>query len=437
MIPRELLVDERTGIIRRLRHATVPDRFPRSFVLVHAYTADTGRFAKWRADSAGAGYSMDGTDPAPAAVGEAVERYCGSLVTAAVERGSATDLASRFPDDAVADLSTWPRFDDSCYSQADFPFALPSVDHVMDWVAGTTLDSGVRTWVPAESVWAYYPHDVARTGGRALTPVVQAGLAAGPDREFAVRGALREVIERDAMTLAWTGRSGIRGISHLPDRITRLGCGADGSFDTRWLAFSTAFALPVVGALVRDAVTGYLSMGVSCHEAPDVAAEKALAEAFQLQLLLADYDDPDSGIGRATLAPTSPLRPFRADRRYGSSYRSDLSDVIDYGCHLQLHLDYDVQHRFEAELDEAVTGTVALVDLTTATSVEAAVAVAGFSPVVVDLTTPDVAAAGLQVVRVVVPGTLTNTAAGRPFLGSPRMRAALAGRPPRILPLPH
>lgn len=435
--PADLLVDARTGIIRELRRAEPPAHFPREFALVHAYAADSGRFGPWQADSAGAGYSLDGRDPVPAAVGEAVERYCGSIVPIEPERGTTSTLSRRFPDDVVTDLGAWPGFDECRYDRPGFPFARPTRDHEADWVAGTDLRTGTRTWVPAEAVWAYYPHAVVRAGGRALTPVVQAGLAAGPDRGFAVQGALREIVERDAMTTAWTGRGGLRRVTGVPSRLTTLAAGVDGTLDTRWLAFPNEFVLPVIGALVRDRVTGYLSLGAACHEIPAVAAEKALGEALQLQLLLGDYDDPDSGIGRASHAPGSPLRPWRADRRYGAGYRADFADVGDYGCHLQLHLDPTVRRRFESELDDAVTGTEPLQRLATGTPVEDAVAAAGFDAVVVDLTTPDVAAAGLTVVRVVVPGALTNTAAGLPFDGSPRLRRVLAGRAPRTLPLPH
>ena len=110
---------------------------------------------------------------------------------------------------------------------------------------------------------------------------------------------------------------------------------------------------------------------------------------------------------------------------------------MDYGCHLQLHLDPEIQARFESELVGAVVGEVGLDSLTSAAGTESALTAGGFRPAWVDLTTTDVLHAGLHVVRVVVPGCLTNAAAGLPFLGSPRLVDSLAGRSARTIPLPH
>ena len=85
----------------------------------------------------------------------------------------------------------------------------------------------------------------------------------------------------------------------------------------------------------------------------------------------------------------------------------------------------------------AVVGEVGLDSLTSAAGTESALTAAGFRPAWVDLTTTDVLHAGLHVVRVVVPGCLTNAAAGLPFLGSPRLVDSLAGRSARTIPLPH
>lgn len=429
---RTLLVDRRTGIIRELVDAVVPQHFPPEFKLIHSYVCDSARFSPWSSDSAGAGYCFDLGDrarPTAAAVGEAVERYCGNIVAKPIVRGSADALIG-----ASIDLSQLARFDAAQYAQPQFPFVEPTDDLELDWTLGVDLITGADIWVPAELVWGSYPHFVARTGP-AISPVAQAGLAAGPTTEFAIRNAVREIVERDAMTLSWTGRRGVRIVTGMPEQLLRLG--NHETLSTRWLAFESDFGIPVLGALVRDHRTGYSTMGTACHEDAQTAAFKSLGEALQLQLLSADYDDPESGIGLAAASPTSPLAPWRADRHYADVYRSDFADVMDYGCHLQLHLDSEIQARFESELADAVVGEVDLDSLTSPIDTESALTGSGFRPAWVDLTTTDVLRAGLRVVRVVVPGCLTNAAAGLPFLGSPRLVDGLAGRPPRTIPLPH
>jgi ribosomal protein S12 methylthiotransferase accessory factor len=92
---------------------------------------------------------------------------------------------------------------------------------------------------------------------------------------------------------------------------------------------------------------------------------------------------------------------------------------------LQLYLDPVVQSRFEGELGARIVGEVDFSELSAVGGLE------GYRVVSVDVTTPDVLAAGLRVVRVVVPGLYSNAAAGLPFLGG-----RLSGD--RIsLPLPH
>lgn len=47
----------------------------------------------------------------------------------------------------------------------------------------------------------------------------------------------------------------------------------------------------------------------------------------------------------------------------------------------------------------------------------------GISPIVVDITTADVASTGMRVVRVIAPGTVGNAPAAFPFLGRGRVQS--------------
>lgn len=427
-------VDARTGIVRRVRHRAVPAHFPAAFVLVSSWVGDSTAFCPWPSDSAGAGYGFG--DPAPAvaaAVGEAVERYCGGLLPPDLRTATRDDLHA--DGERTLDLAQVALFSPRQHAAPGFPFTpLTAPGLRLEWTTGRDLVDRAPTAVPAALVWASYPH--AGRGLPAVTPVVQAGLAAGPDRAFAEASALLEVVERDAMALTWTARAPLRAV-RVPGWLDALARGTGGALRTRFLAFTSAAAV-VVGALVHDTTTDRLSLGVAAHDDPTIAAVKALGEALQLQVLLGDYDDPDGAMMRAAAHPGSPLAPWRADRAYARSYRRDLRDVVDYGCHLQLHLDPAVQRRFTSLLATAVTSTVDLDDLPAPDEpVLDALVRQGMRPVSVDVTTPDVRAAGVRVVRVVVPGAVANSAAGRPFLGGRRLRAALAGRAPRVLPLPH
>ncbi len=432
------LIDPRTGVISWLRPRAIPNHFPTGFALTHARLADTAAFSAWPADSTGAGYSFADLDAVTgAAIGEAIERYCGNLVPPDLPVASYTELIAAGRD--AIDPAELCLYSAEQYAEPGFPATTMYRELSQSWATGRDVHTGAPVAVPASLVWVSW-FASATAPHRPLThPVIQAGLAAGPSREFAEAAALREVIERDAMTLSWTGRLGLRAVTP-PRWLADFTRGPLGGLAGRFVAFECAFGVPVIGALVFDERTGYLTLGVGVHDDPDAAALKAYGEALQLQLFVADYDDPQGGYAAIAGRPGSPLKAWRADRRYARSYRSDLRDVVDYGCHLQLHLDPDVQARFRTELDVAITGEVALADLSSGPgSLADRLARAGHRVVAVDVTTADVATAGLYVTRVVVPGLYSNSPIGLPFLGGTRLAEARrrATVPAPTVPLPH
>ena len=423
----DLLVDPRVGIVRRLVRRPTPAHFPASYTIVDSYLADTTVFCRHAADSAGAGYAFaDEARATAAAVGEAAERYCGNLVPPGLRTGSSRDI-----EDAI-NPAAFAVFSAGQYREPGFPCVPFTDDLALAWAAGTDLGSGRPVAVPASLVWPSHAAAAPRTN-----PIIQAGLAAGPSLAAAQWSALCEVIERDAMVLAWMGRGGLHRLDP-PAHLCRLGRGPTGALHTRWYAFPTEVRMPVVGALVRDASTGHLALGMGCHPDLVTAHDKALGEALQLLILLGDYDDPDGAFAHAARRPDSPLKPWRPARDYAAAYRPDLRDAVDYGCHLQLHLDPAIQELFETELDDAVidTGPVWDPPADLAAAVRRLDAV-GHRVVSVDVTTDDVRTAGLHVARILVPGFYSNSAVGLPFLGGARLGRSLAGRPPRLVPMPH
>lgn len=441
------LVDERTGIVTRLTPTPTPDALPATFGLVASVLSDTTRFSAWPSDSSGAGYAFaDEAAATAAAVGEAVERYCGNLVPPGLVRIGHRELTAAGRD--ALDPASVALFSPAQYARPGFPFVPMTADLTLEWAPGVDLATGSLVLVPASLVWVSYPAAAARRGMPVTNPIIQAGLAAGPDTVAARLGALHEVLERDAMALTWHGRRPLR-LVEPPPALAALGRGRHGSLHTRFLAFDVEDTGTVVaGALVRDPATGYLTMGTAARARAEPALRKALAEALQLQLFVAGYDDPDGPYMRAARDPRSPLKPWRADRSYGDAYRADLADLIDYGCHLQLHLDPWMQDRFEAELAAATTGTVHWTELDrpgggdTGTELDRLVgrlAAGGERVIAVDVTTADVRPTGLRACRVLVPGRYSNSAAGLPFLGGTRLAASLGGdlAARRRLPLPH
>ncbi|MFT2751464.1 YcaO-like family protein [Clavibacter sp. Sh2088] len=429
------LVDARTGLIRRIEPRATPAHFPPAFALAHAVLADSAAHCAWASDASGAGRAFADPDAVlGAAVGEAVERYCGNLVPAGLVRASAREL--RAAGRAVLDPADLALYSAAQHASGRLPVVPLDRDAVVDWTEAARVGADGRVLVPASLVWVSH----ALLVPPAVHPIMQAGLATGRSAEEALWGGLGEVLEREAMTRAWTDGEGFVELD-VPRALHDLARGPADALACRWLLLPAEGGMPVVGALLADARTGYLTLGMASGGRPMRAARKALGEALQLQLFQADLDDPTGPYMAAARRPGSPLRPWRADRRYRLSYRPDLSDVVDYGCHLQLHLDPAVQRAFLDELDRSITGRRALADVDDRWDGPArlpelvdALRTRGREVLAVDVTLPEVRRAGLHVTRVIVPGLRSNAPHALPFLGGPDPAPP---RPARPVPLPH
>jgi ribosomal protein S12 methylthiotransferase accessory factor len=448
------LVDARTGIIRRLEHRPVPDRLPVSLCHVASTLSDTTRFGPWAADTAGAGTAFwDEPAAMAAAVGEAVERYCANLVPSGLRTASYDELVAA--GETAIDPRTVALYHDEQYRAPGFPFVPFTTDLRVQWVAGRHLVRHDPVWVPAALVWITYYEGSPTRDQPPTNALVHAGVAAGGDRTHAEWSALCELVERDAMTLAWLGRSPALAFAEPPAWLAELARGPQGNLWSRFLVFPSVVGLPVVGALVIDTERGYRCMGTACHPDLTQAMSKALAEAMQLQMIVGELDDPDSAFMRVAPTDGSPLKPWRGQRDYLDAYRADWRDVTHHACHLQLHLDPRMGERLEAELDGVPTISVSdamgpdspvgirplQADARADRLVEVAerLEVAGHAPVSVDVTTTDIRPTGLRVTRVTAPGLYSYAAAAFPCLGGERLARQLRGHDagPRLLPLPH
>ncbi|QOD42533.1 YcaO-like family protein [Clavibacter zhangzhiyongii] len=429
------LVDARTGVVRRIEQRRIPAHFPPAFALAHAVLADSTASCGWASDASGAGHAFADPDAVlGAAVGEAVERYCGNVVPSGLVRASARELAAAGRD--VLDPRELALYSAAQHASGRLPVAVLDRDAIVDWTEAARLGTDGRVLVPASLVWVSH----ALLVPPAVHPIMQAGLATGRSEREALWGGLGEVLEREAMTRAWTDGAGFVELD-VPRELHDLARGPADALSCRWLLLPAEGGLPVLGALLRDARTGYLTLGMASGGRPVRAARKALGEALQLQLFQADLDDPTGPYMAAAREPGSPLKPWRADRAHRLSYRADLSDVVDYGCHLQLHLDPVIQRTFLDELDRSITGRRALADLDDRfdgpdrlPELVDALRAGGREVLAVDVTLPEIRRAGLHVVRVIVPGLRSNAPHALPFLGGP---GPARPRPARPVPLPH
>ncbi|MGH3915554.1 MAG: YcaO-like family protein [Pseudonocardiaceae bacterium] len=440
------LLDERTGLVAELRPHRLHPRLPAALRMWTARLADSQQFTPWPSDPVTTGCTWsDDTQARMAALGEAVERYCGALIPPGLTRVTAVQLRAR--GHRVLDLAALALFSAGQYRTPGFPFVAFEPDLPVRWVSGCDLATGELCAVPASLVYTTFHRGLPGRDGLLpygdeppTSPVPYAGLAAGRSREQAELAALLELIERDAVTRSW-----LRGQQwpeiELPAALDNLFRGPHEALRVRLFHVPDAVGVPVLAALVEDLVTDLLALGTAARPDPRRAALKAVAEAVQLHLMLHELDDRGSALMRmARTHAGCPLRPWRADHRYRASYRSDWRDVRDLACQLQLYLDPAMR----AALRERMAGrpTIPLASLPTSPAASArdlvqALIRIGIHPVKVDVTTSDVRRAGWWAVRVVAAGLYPNTPAAFPPLGGRRLREKEWTLMESPLPLPY
>jgi len=425
--PINRLIDPRCGLIRRLHRYDHPPELPAALISFSAEVADTRRFGPYQADRVALGAAFrDAKQACMAAIGEAVERYCGNIIPEGLPRASYYELvAAGIP---AIDPTILTLYADSQYQQRGFPFVPFTRDLPVRWVAGNDMQTGRETWLPAALVYINYFGIYANEPRTNF--VIYSGIACGPTRADAERAALEEVIERDATMIWWLSGSPVHGIHWNTEPRIRAALFAQDSGAIRYhlIQIPTLFDIPVIGALIEDSALQIMALGVACRPDPIAASLKALVEAIHLRIFAQGLLDPNGHVWqgiRVGVLDSRSYKPFRADRRYCDAFRADFRDVIDLGSQAQIYLD----PRMHPYLDR-ITKPERVVSLADIPSIQAddlrsaylrRLAERGFRAYSVDLTTPDIRSVGLHVVRVVVPGLYPNAPAGFPFLGGDRL----------------
>jgi thiazole/oxazole-forming peptide maturase SagD family component len=151
------------------------------------------------------------------------------------------------------------------------------------WVLGEELGSGRELWLPAP--WVLLPH-LCAAGEPFLTEGTSTGLATGPDRDSARLSGLLEVVERDAVALAWLQRRpwkrlALAGLGDLDEMVeTRLGLAG---YRLHLADLTSDLGLPTIVA-VLEAPAGGIVLGSACRFRAEEAALKAVLEAHQARL---------------------------------------------------------------------------------------------------------------------------------------------------------
>lgn len=423
----DLLVSERCGIVVRTvtieHHASVPA----ALTTVQAHVAHQWwQYPSWHNDATGVGSTFNDPNQSwVAAIAEATERYgANALPLARPIHASYNDLHQR--GDYVLDPDQLALFTPDCYARPDFPFALFTRNVPIHWVRGWSLTTNRAAWIPLNLTYVNW--QMGNYDQPFFHDPFYPGISAGTTLEQAIVGGLEEVIERDTMMIWWLNRPVLPAL-HLPSDVAALWHGIPTTLgQNAWMIpLPNEFEIPVVAGVVYNAQEQLLNIGFACRPDPLQAGLKAWTEALTLQEGSRDLLDPDGRIWGEVAAGTlgNVFQAWRTDRRYTDSFRADFRDLTEQNAHQQFFLDpRAIEHIRSWVMVEAGVTLDELLPLPnrSLSTYQKRIEAKGHEIFYVDLTPPDIARAGLRVVRVLVPGLVPDFPAAFPHLGNGRIQ---------------
>jgi ribosomal protein S12 methylthiotransferase accessory factor len=382
------IVDNRTGIVQSCYEMRPEAHAPHLFHY-YAYSCNTAAFAPWGNFRNVGGVATDRQMARAKAVGEAVERYC-SAIFRREELPLTSFNAAPF---RCVEPERFNYFSAEQFARIGYPYKPFERDTPVRWTSAIDLTDGDDTHVPACAVWMPYYFDAV--GGE--TPIFQpisSGLSAHCSLEEATLGGLLEVVERDSFSMTWQGRLShprIRAetLSHANYRLVEL---IERAGDEVFLLDATTdLGIPCVLVVLhgRASPAPPLTIAASAELSPEFAIRKALEEAVHTRRYMREVQnwtsDFDPGVDFDGVLDQS-----HHLRLWGKPEMRQQADFL-------LACDHRVDWTEMTSLEEptAMQGLRRLVDV---------LAAKGFRSYMADLTTPDVAALGMHVVRSLVPG---------------------------------
>lgn len=381
------LVDEKTGIIRRVDLLKISVEDPQVF-LAYAEPCDTTPLTGIAAANRGAACSTTPERAVVRACGESVERYCSTFFDIRTLRLAPAAELEATGDRFVLPGELYP-FAPGQYEAADFPYRRAGRSTPLRWVPGTSAITRETVWLPASCVFVPYLFDVAVEPFTHMP--ISTGLAAGPSVESCVRKGICEILERDALMIVWLARfpapridrESCAGFSPQVDLLLSSMCSGGASWYLNWLTLDVD--VPIISAALIDSGTPPLtSFGIAADPDPVRALLLALEEAVLTRLLLNRSEEIIYNPGYVHLKYNT-LRGHLLAHATSDALRKRLDFLTEAGPVVP----------FDAVLARDGGPRGALADRLWRASYE---------PIWCDVTTRDVRGFGLSVVRTIIPG---------------------------------
>jgi ribosomal protein S12 methylthiotransferase accessory factor len=286
------LVDPVTGIVAELRREERCPEFQHAFVSGRnrAFAASTVAGLRTVSLYPSGGRGVTAQEARAGALGEAVERYCGtSQGDEPTVRGSLRSFGGQAVHPNACLLFDQRQFDDRVrWNAVCAPFHRvpePFDDAaVIDWTPVWSLITGEQRLLPTAMLYYF----ARAESGPACVGADSNGSAAGASLEDAIIRGFLELVERDAVALGWYNRTRQPGvclhsfedpwIAGLPQMYRRLG-------RELWVLDATSdLGIPVMAAISRRTgeTAEEIMYGFGAHLDPRIALRRALTELGQL-----------------------------------------------------------------------------------------------------------------------------------------------------------
>lgn len=273
------LVSSKVGVIREI---APQGRGAEEAVPPYLHTATLSNFdfrTAEKSERIAAGKGRTEGEAIASAIAEAIERYCafqwdGARTFLAVQ--DALETPSISPSDCVL-------FNERQYALEDWRTVRWKPADPITWMMGVELPEATPVALPASLVYLVTPPPRIEDF---FVPATSNGMAAGPTLSAAVFGGLCELIERDALMIAWMNRLpsieiDLAGSGGLARDIARHYAGI--GVEIRAFLLPTDLPASVVMAVSFDPDPRKPAqvVGMGCHLDPAIALVKAVFEMCQ------------------------------------------------------------------------------------------------------------------------------------------------------------
>lgn len=384
------LVDDQVGVVRCVQEVRREPGAP-EFFHYSAVAANTAAFTAQENFRNTGGASTRRDIAIAKAVGEAVERYSSAIF-------EVEEFPLHAAEDApfkCVDPASFALYSDAQYDTPGFPWVRFDETTTVRWVGGVNPHTGEVVYVPAAFVWMPY-HYYRGSGDTPIVQPISTGMACHCSPAEAACSGLGEVVERDAVMIFWQGK-----LSCPQVRVETL---SDANYDlvhrfeatgdsVVLLNITTDLGIPCVLSVLRSRSPERAAFvfAASSDLDPEIATRKALEELAHTRRYSQQIQ---THMARMAPDPTGRYEAVEKQLEHLNFYcGQENAHLAEFALASKERLEFD-------EIPSLSTGTPEG-DLRVFGE---RLAAAGHTPVIVPLTSPDIAELGLHVVRAVVPG---------------------------------